>query len=209
MFIFLLSSSKDRIPFLMHDHQPGFLLRTTDVKERFPDNVTSNSSEFTWEELQSLNAGEWFLKVRSAPSLTQPHKASAQLHTWSCLTFQTDPFRSVSKLSEEDKAMARNQTIPSLLQLLRLAKQHNISVMFDLYSPNWENDTEDVVDTILASGIDPHLVSLYEFFWYHLTGISHATLLWNEAHFLSPGPLAPSSKTRVCEEGCSRVQTGL
>lgn len=80
MFIFLLSSSKDRIPFLMHDHQPGFLLRTTDVKERFPDNITSNSSEFTWEELQSLNAGDWFLKVRSAPSLTQPHKASMQLH---------------------------------------------------------------------------------------------------------------------------------
>lgn len=70
----------------------------------------------------------------------------------------------MSKLSEEDKAMARNQTIPSLLQLLRLAKQHNISVMFDLYSPDWENDTEDVVDTILESGIDPHLVSLYEFF---------------------------------------------
>ncbi|XP_011608756.1 glycerophosphoinositol inositolphosphodiesterase GDPD2 isoform X1 [Takifugu rubripes] len=124
--------SKDRVPFLMHDHQPGFLLRTTDVKERFPDNITSNSSEFTWEELQTLNAGDWFLK--------------------------TDPFRSVSKLSEEDKAMARNQTIPSLLQLLRLAKQHNISVMFDLYSPDWENDTEDVVDTILESGIDPHLV---------------------------------------------------
>lgn len=70
MFIVLLSSSKDRIPFLMHDHQPGFLLRTTDVKERFPDNITSNSSEFTWEELQSLNAGDWFLKVRSAPLLT-------------------------------------------------------------------------------------------------------------------------------------------
>lgn len=60
--------------------------------------------------------------------------------------------------------MARNQTIPSLLQLLRLAKQHNISIMFDLYSPDWENDTEDVVDTILESGIDPRLVSLYEFF---------------------------------------------
>lgn len=72
-----------------------------------------------------------------------------------------DPFRSVSKLSEEHKAMAMNQTIPSLLQLLRLAKQHNISVMFDLYSPNWEKDTEDVVDTILESGINPHLVSLY------------------------------------------------
>lgn len=172
----------------MHDHRPGFLLRTTDVKERFPDNITSNSGDFTWEELQRLNAGDWFLKVRSAPSLTQPHKASTQQHTWSCLTFQTDPFRSVSKLSEEDKAMARNQTIPSLLQLLHLAKQHNISVMFDLYSPDWENDTEDVVDTILESGIDPNLVSLYEF-WCHLTGISRATLFVEWSTF----PFARSS----------------
>lgn len=68
----------------------------------------------------------------------------------------------MSKLSEEDKARARNQTIPSLEELLQLAKQHNISVMFDLYSPNWDNDTEDVVDIILRSGIDPGQVSLYE-----------------------------------------------
>ena len=66
----------------------------------------------------------------------------------------------MSKLSEEDKAEARNQTIPSLEELLQLAKQHNISVMFDLYSPDLENDTEDVVDTILRSGIDPGRVSI-------------------------------------------------
>lgn len=52
----------------MHDHHSGFLLRTTNIKEVFPDNVTSKSSDFTWEELQSLNAGDWFLKVRRALS---------------------------------------------------------------------------------------------------------------------------------------------
>lgn len=65
----------------MHDQHSGFLLRTTNVKERFPDNITSNSSDFTWEELQSLNAGDWFLKVRSAPSHTQPHEVIAQQRT--------------------------------------------------------------------------------------------------------------------------------
>lgn len=144
----------------MHDHHSGFLLRTTNIKEVFPDNVTSKSSDFTWEELQSLNAGDWFLKVRRALSYTQPHEVVAQQRTRSCLIFQTNPLSSVSTLSEEDKAMARNQTIPSLEELLQLAKQHNISVMFDLYSPDWENDTEDVVDTILQSGIDPSRVSL-------------------------------------------------
>ncbi|XP_042348672.1 LOW QUALITY PROTEIN: glycerophosphoinositol inositolphosphodiesterase GDPD2-like [Plectropomus leopardus] len=125
--------SKDRIPFLMHDHNSnGFLRRTTNVKEKFLGTDFSHSANLTWEQLQSLNAGEWFLK--------------------------TDPFRSVSSLSEEEKETVRNQTIPSLLQLLDLAKQHNISVIFDLYSPDQENDTVDTVSTILSSGIDPSKV---------------------------------------------------
>uniref|UniRef100_A0A8C6SJD2 Glycerophosphodiester phosphodiesterase domain containing 2 n=1 Tax=Neogobius melanostomus TaxID=47308 RepID=A0A8C6SJD2_9GOBI len=102
--------SKDRVPFLMHDHNSNFLLRTTNAKETFPDKDLSKSNSLTWAEYQSLNAGEWFI--------------------------QADPFRTVSQLSKEEETLARNQTIPSLLQLLHLAQQHNISVMFDLYSPN-------------------------------------------------------------------------
>ncbi|XP_041653951.1 glycerophosphoinositol inositolphosphodiesterase GDPD2 isoform X2 [Cheilinus undulatus] len=124
--------SEDRVPFLMHDHKAEFLRRTTNVKEKFPDKQFTDSNNVTWKELQSLNAGEWFIK--------------------------TDPFGSVSMLSAEDKRRARRQTIPSLLQLLDLAKQNNISVMFDLYSPDVENDTEDTVSTILSSGIDPSLI---------------------------------------------------
>uniref|UniRef100_A0A3Q4AEN5 GP-PDE domain-containing protein n=1 Tax=Mola mola TaxID=94237 RepID=A0A3Q4AEN5_MOLML len=116
--------SKDRIPFLMHDHNSGFLRRTTDVEQKFPDKIFNHSSDFTWEELQSLNAGEWFPKVRTG----------------------------------QEKNTASNQTIPSLRQLLKLAQENNISVIFDLYSPDKENDTEDVVDVILDSGIDPSLI---------------------------------------------------
>lgn len=79
-----------------------------------------------------------------------------------CWILQTDPFCSVSQLSEEDKETARNQSIPSLDQLLKLAKQHNISVIFDLYSPDQERDTNETVSIILRSGIDPKLVSLNE-----------------------------------------------
>ncbi|XP_061643047.1 glycerophosphoinositol inositolphosphodiesterase GDPD2 isoform X2 [Phyllopteryx taeniolatus] len=124
--------SKDRIPFLMHDQHAGFLRRTTDVKKKFPDKDFNLSSELTWKDLQSLNAGEWFL--------------------------QTDPFRSLAELPVEDKDEARNQSIPSLLQLLRLAEVHNVSVIFDLYSPYQEIDTVDVVRTILVSEVDPNLV---------------------------------------------------
>lgn len=47
----------------MHDNGSEFLLRTTNVKEKFPNKHFSYSANLTWEELQSLNAGEWFLKV--------------------------------------------------------------------------------------------------------------------------------------------------
>ncbi|KAM6924199.1 glycerophosphoinositol inositolphosphodiesterase GDPD2 [Xenentodon cancila] len=121
--------SKDGIPFLMHDNKGQFLLRTTNVKQRFSNMTFNKSTDLTFGELQHLNAGEWFLK--------------------------SDPFQSVSKLSEEEKERARSQRIPSLRQLLDLAKDHNISVIFDLYSPDESNDT---VKTILNSSIDPKLI---------------------------------------------------
>ncbi|XP_041846523.1 glycerophosphoinositol inositolphosphodiesterase GDPD2 [Melanotaenia boesemani] len=124
--------SKDRIPFLMHDNKSEFLLRTTDVKSNFHNRSFEKSTELNFEELQSLNAGKWFI--------------------------ETDPFQSVSQLSEQDKKTAENQTIPSLLELLHLAKQYNISVIFDLKSPDQENDTKETVETIKKSGIDPSLV---------------------------------------------------
>lgn len=30
----------------------------------FPNRMFNNSSDITWEELQNLNAGEWFVKVK-------------------------------------------------------------------------------------------------------------------------------------------------
>uniref|UniRef100_A0A4W5JKQ5 Glycerophosphodiester phosphodiesterase domain containing 2 n=1 Tax=Hucho hucho TaxID=62062 RepID=A0A4W5JKQ5_9TELE len=123
--------SKDRVPYLMHDNNNHFLRRTTDVLQKFPGKDFNHSTNLTWEELQELNAGEWFLK--------------------------TDPFHSVSQLSEQEKKTAGNQSVPSLLQLLDLAKTHNTSVIFDLKNDdnNDTNDTNETVKTILNSGI-PH-----------------------------------------------------
>lgn len=158
-------SSKDRVPFLMHDHNSEFLRRTTDIENKFPGRVHNQSADFTWEELQSLNAGEWFIDVSLVTFKTNNADMDfillLKIASDTCfLTFQTDPFCSVSNLSEDERQMARNQTIPSLRELLNLAKDNNIQVLFDLYSPDTENDTEDVVDTILRSGIDQSLVGL-------------------------------------------------
>ncbi|XP_041693660.1 glycerophosphoinositol inositolphosphodiesterase GDPD2 isoform X1 [Coregonus clupeaformis] len=123
--------SKDRVPYLMHDHNSHFLRRTTDVLQKFPGKDLNHSTNLTWEELQELNAGDWFLK--------------------------TDPFRSVSQLSEQEKKTAGNQSVPSLLQLLDLAKTHNTSVIFDLKNDD-NNDTNDTVNTILNSSIPQDLI---------------------------------------------------
>ncbi|KAF7663702.1 hypothetical protein LDENG_00200990 [Lucifuga dentata] len=124
--------SKDRVPFLMHDNKSEFLLRTTNVKDEFPGQSFSHSANLTWKDLQRLNAGDWFLK--------------------------TDPYLSVSQLTAHEKEEARNQSIPSLAELLNLAKQHNISVIFDLKSDNQFNDTVDTVSDIIKSGIAPSLI---------------------------------------------------
>ncbi|KAK1804290.1 hypothetical protein P4O66_020017, partial [Electrophorus voltai] len=127
--------SKDMVPFLMHDSGKGFLHRTTNVDAVFPNRTYNSSSDITWEELQMLNAGDWFVK--------------------------TDPFWSVSLLSEQEKTVARNQTVTSLLELLELSKEHNISLIFDLKYDRHGN-CNDIVKVIQKSGISQDLI-----WWLH------------------------------------------
>lgn len=46
----------------MHDKT---LRRTTNVEEVFPGRAYEHSSMFNWTDLEMLNAGEWFLRVRT------------------------------------------------------------------------------------------------------------------------------------------------
>lgn len=47
----------------MHDEH---LSRTTDVASVFPTRISAHSSDFSCAELKKLNAGAWFLEVRTA-----------------------------------------------------------------------------------------------------------------------------------------------
>ncbi|XP_023184571.1 glycerophosphoinositol inositolphosphodiesterase GDPD2 isoform X3 [Xiphophorus maculatus] len=118
--------SKDRIPFLMHDNKGEFLKRTTNVTQS-----VSSGNQVDISELQSLNAGKWFI--------------------------ENDPFQTVHLLNKSQRETAESQTIPTLRQLLKLAKRHNISIIFDLYC-NGSNDTEDTVKEILNSNISHELI---------------------------------------------------
>ncbi|XP_026640729.1 glycerophosphoinositol inositolphosphodiesterase GDPD2 isoform X1 [Microtus ochrogaster] len=98
--------SSDGVPFLMHDER---LSRTTDVASVFPERVSAHSSDFSWAELQRLNAGAWFLERQT--------------------------FWGAKALSGSDRKEAENQTVPALEELLKEAAALNLSVMFDLRRP--------------------------------------------------------------------------
>ena len=65
----------------MHDER---LTRTTDVVSVFPDRVNNHSSDFSWAELKRLNAGSWFLQVRTA---FLPEEAATCRGTWGQSSF--------------------------------------------------------------------------------------------------------------------------
>lgn len=98
--------SLDGVPFLMHDDT---LRRTTDVEEVFPNRSGTPAAVFTWTELESLNAGSWFLAH--------------------------NPFGTAGSLSEEDRERAANQSVCSLQEFLQLAAHAGKLVIFDLYRP--------------------------------------------------------------------------
>ncbi|XP_062861178.1 glycerophosphodiester phosphodiesterase domain-containing protein 5 isoform X2 [Trichomycterus rosablanca] len=98
--------SYDGVPFLMHD---STLRRTTNVRKVFPNRTDTPAAMFTWEELEMLNAGNWFL--------------------------QRDPFGTASSLQPDVRAQVENQTVPTLREFLDLAAKHKSLVIFDLRRP--------------------------------------------------------------------------
>ncbi|XP_073412230.1 glycerophosphoinositol inositolphosphodiesterase GDPD2 [Dendrobates tinctorius] len=126
--------SSDGVPFLMHDET---LLRTTNVNQVFPLRSHQNCSNFTWSELQTLNAGGWFL--------------------------QRNPFGADGSLTDIDCQEVQQQKIPSLEEALMACKDHNISIIFDLRRPPaghpyCESFVNVTLDTILNVSIPQDLI---------------------------------------------------
>ncbi|XP_063006511.1 glycerophosphodiester phosphodiesterase domain-containing protein 4 [Melospiza melodia melodia] len=127
--------SYDGVPFLMHDDT---LRRTTNVAEVYPNDTGKAASFFSWDALQKLNAGMWFLKNK--------------------------PFVGMGSLSKADQKQAKNQSIYTLSSFLRLADSHNKLVIFDLYRPPEKHPYRNlwlrkVLDVILKEAkIKRHLV---------------------------------------------------
>ncbi|XP_071754444.1 glycerophosphodiester phosphodiesterase domain-containing protein 5 [Centroberyx gerrardi] len=115
-----VSVSVDGVPFLMRDRT---LRRTTDIRKVYPARQYDDASSFNWTELRSLNAGQWFL--------------------------ESDPYWTVHTLTVRDRSKIGNQTVCSLVEMLRLAARANRSALLNIRRPppehprsrNWFMDT--------------------------------------------------------------------
>ncbi|XP_068600870.1 glycerophosphodiester phosphodiesterase domain-containing protein 5 [Brachionichthys hirsutus] len=127
--------SVDGVPFLMRDRT---LRRTTDVRKIFPSRQFEDSSFFNWTEIRSLNAGQWFL--------------------------QSDPYWTADTLTARDRSRIGNQTVCSLVEMLRLAARANSSALLNIRTPpqehprsrNWFMDT---LWAVQKAGISPKRVT--------------------------------------------------
>ncbi|XP_062309361.1 glycerophosphodiester phosphodiesterase domain-containing protein 5 isoform X2 [Osmerus eperlanus] len=127
--------SVDGVPFLMRDDT---LRRTTDVGKVFPLRQLDDASFFNWTEIRSLNAGKWFLK--------------------------SDPYWTARSLTERDRTRIGNQTVCSLVEMLRLAGRANRSALLNLRRPPPEHPHYKtwIMDTLWAvqrSGISQKRVT--------------------------------------------------
>uniref|UniRef100_A0A8C2ZJZ2 Glycerophosphodiester phosphodiesterase domain containing 5a n=1 Tax=Cyclopterus lumpus TaxID=8103 RepID=A0A8C2ZJZ2_CYCLU len=98
--------SVDGFPFLMRDRT---LKRTTDVHKVFPGRRYDDASFFNWTEIRSLNAGQWFL--------------------------ESDPYWTVETLTARERSRIGNQTVCSLVEMLRLVVRANGSALLNVRRP--------------------------------------------------------------------------
>lgn len=125
--------SRDGVPIVLHDES---LLRTTDVSTRFVDDPRAEAgwlvSDFSFEEIRSLDAGSWFLEPAGGP------RTAAR-------------FGTLTALSREARARFGSGAvrIPTLTEALLLTVELDWLVNVELKS--FPNTNPRLVEAVLAA----------------------------------------------------------
>ncbi|XP_007244805.3 glycerophosphodiester phosphodiesterase domain-containing protein 5 isoform X1 [Astyanax mexicanus] len=164
--------SMDGVPFLMRDRT---LRRTTNVASVFPQRQHDDASLFNWTEIRSLNAGLWFLR--------------------------DDPYWTVQFMTGRDRSRAGNQTVCSLVDLLRLAARTNRTVIFSLrrpppQHPRYQLWIKDTLRAVQRSGIQSEQV-MWTPDWYRKTVRAAVPLLQATSGEKPPGEEVRERGTRT------------
>ncbi|ELU17435.1 hypothetical protein CAPTEDRAFT_141663 [Capitella teleta] len=133
--------SHDGVAFMHHDDT---LRRTTNVQSVFPQNAHREACWFNFSQIQQLNSGSWFI--------------------------QRDPFNTVRGLKDDQRRVYANQSIPTLLQYLELARNNNVRVLFDIKM--WDSAKSCRGHPYSSSGLDIVVNAILE------SKILHHNVLW-------------------------------
>ncbi len=152
-----VSISLDGIFFLMHD---STLRRTTNIEEIFPSRADESTYNFTFAELQQLDAGTWFV--------------------------ENDPFGTIKKgcVTTTEAESFRGEKIPSLEEALNFTKQNGLLIDVDYYKPPsnhpyYESYMDLLMEQLNSSGLGKNI----------LMKISHP-LVENMTKVCDPGAIA-------------------
>ncbi|MCX7108448.1 MAG: glycerophosphodiester phosphodiesterase family protein [Methylococcales bacterium] len=114
--------SKDGVLMVHHDED---LIRCTDVKVKFPDQASYYVWDFTYDELATLDAGNWYIKQLSLPQ----NQRQAYLQT-----LTDDEVSHFVSPQDFDNYVSGNIRLPTLQQTLTFAKQAELMVNIELKS---------------------------------------------------------------------------
>lgn len=143
--------SKDHQLFLHHDL---LLSRTTNIQNVFPHRASEPYTTFTWEELQALNAGAWFI-----------HK---------------DPFNQISggNISKDELQNYKQQKLPSLAEVLHFVREKKWRINIEIKAvppPLTEYPVELLVlQLIEKAGVSHHQVVISSFHHHYLYSIQQS-----------------------------------
>lgn len=128
--------SLDGVPFILHD---STFLRTTNIEKVFPSLKDEDASNFNMSQIKQLNAGRWFM--------------------------EDDPMSTVSEVSEERGVIYRNQSVPTLTELVEFVGATNKTLMFDIRKPPSDHPYKDSISQHIVEDIQRARISPDKIWW--------------------------------------------
>ena len=118
-----VAMTSDGVPFIVHDDT---LERTSNVKQVFPDRKPFSNHLFTWDEVQRLDFGLWFVA--------------------------TDPFKQIAagKVPQAEQDSYRGEKAPTLREALAFTKDHNWRINVEIKDLSGTHGDATVVEEVVA-----------------------------------------------------------
>jgi len=118
-----VAMTSDGVPFIVHDDT---LERTSNVKQVFPDRKPFSNHLFTWDEVQQLDFGSWFVA--------------------------TDPFKQIAagKVTQAEQTSYRGEKAPTLREALVFTKDHNWRINVEIKDLSGTPGDAMVVEKVVA-----------------------------------------------------------